>query len=851
MAIKLSVVVAGLSWSAYVQVKRATLVASQAHLDNATQQISTMFDSAIRRVRRELAALVPYATAAAAFRSQGSAPDKSVLDSLEAVRARLRLEAVSLWSARGQRLATAGSEDVAQRTGADAIVATTRGMRASRLLRIHDTLAYGVVFTIGSTDRPGGYIVGSSYLEQAGVGGTLSKLLAPGARLLIGNADGGPWTNLDTVTNGPPQSVLHSLRGTYTDSLGAQIMGVGSAVAATPWVIWVDAPETIALTTARQYLAEIVVAGALLVVVGALFSWFIIRRVMTRLDRVRRAAEALAQGSWPDPLPVVRNDEIGSLATSFNAMAERLRAGNEEMLKRALDLERRNREALESESRYRQLVDQSPDAVLVHRNGMVVFANEGAARMLRFGRPADLVGVPVLDLVDPESREKASKRIAAIETSRQASPLTELVMRRVDGSTLRAELSSTPIIFDGEPSIQTLARDMSERHLLEDQFRQAQKMEAVGRLAGGIAHDFNNLLTIINTYAELTLTRMSPDDPARQDIEDIRHAGMSAARLTRQMLAFSRKQVLNPRMLDINEAITGVTGMLARAIGDQANVVTELRPDLPPIWADAGQLEQVLMNLAVNAHDAMPNGGSLSIETAAVDLGEGNADQRRDIPPGRYVMLAVSDSGIGMTPDVKEHLFEPFFTTKQPGRGTGLGLATVYGIVKQSGGYIWVYSEPGHGTTFKIYFPQYAGEDREVPMATGEFQIPVRAAARILLVEDDPMVRAAVRRILASSPHHVTEAESGPDAIERFREGQGMFDLVITDMVMPGMTGADLIRELREWNPTLQAIIMSGYSEEATARDWKLPPNSVFLEKPVAPSRLLRAVSDALGVVNG
>jgi CheY-like chemotaxis protein len=372
-------------------------------------------------------------------------------------------------------------------------------------------------------------------------------------------------------------------------------------------------------------------------------------------------------------------------------------------------------------------------------------------------------------------------------------------------------------------------------------------MEAVGRLAGGIAHDFNNLLTIINTYAELTLARLPRDDPGRRDIEDIHRAGVSAAKLTRQMLAFSRKQVLAPRMLDINETITALTGMISRVLGAEVDVSIELRPNLGPIWADAGQIEQVLMNLAVNARDAMPAGGTLKIETSEVDLGETYDAHRRMIPVGRYVMLGVSDTGVGMTPYVKDHLFEPFFTTKRPGEGTGLGLATVYGIVKQSDGYIWVYSEPGQGSSFKIYFPRYTGDDADIPAATGEFAIPTPVKATILLVEDDAMVRAAVRRVLDQSEHRVLEAESGADALQTFRSGRGLIDLVITDMVMPNMTGADLIRELREWNPALRAIIMSGYSEETTTRDWRLPPNAVFLEKPLSPARLLRAVCDALG----
>lgn len=852
MTITLSIVIAGVSWSAYSQVKRATLDASRVHLENAGRQIATLLDSAIRRTRRELAPLATDPQILTALRSSGPLVDSAIIDSLDVVRTRLRLGAVALWDANGHRLATSGSADIAQVTGADVIAAAPRGMRVSRFALVHDTLAYGVVYPIGGqTDRPRGYLVGSSRLGDSRTGTTLSRLLGPGARLLVGNASGDVWTDLDSLAVGPPSSALRSMRGIYTDSLGAKLLGVASTVLGTPWIVWVDAPEDVALRTAREYLAETVAGGILFIIAGGLAAWLIIRRVTGRLDEVRNAAEALAAGSWPERVPTGRDDEIGSLAKSFNTMADRVRAANQELLGRTLVLEERNREAIESEARYRQLVDHSPDAVLVHRGGKVVFANQGAVRMLLARDQAELVGMPVLDLVDEASRNDARQRIAAIRKSQAASRFSELLVRRLDGSTLTAEVSGMPIVFDGEPSIQTLARDVSERKLLEEQFRQAQKMEAVGRLAGGIAHDFNNLLTIITSYSELTLAHLAPDDPARADIEDIRRAGVSAARLTRQMLAFSRKQVLTPRVLDINEAITGLSGMLTRVIGDQVSVVTELRSGLSPIWADAGQLEQVFMNLAVNAHDAMPKGGTLTIETAEVELGEGNEEPHRQIPAGRYVMLSVSDTGVGMTAQVKEHLFEPFFTTKQPGRGTGLGLATVYGIVKQSGGYIWVYSEPGHGSTFKIYFPLYSGEDSEAPIATGEFQIPAHASASILLVEDDRMVRNVLRRTLEKSPHRVTEAESGPDAIQKFKDGQGRFDLVITDMVMPRMTGADLIRELREWNPSLRAIIMSGYSEEATTRDWRLPPNSLFIEKPISPTGFLRTVSDALGAVHG
>lgn len=849
----LSLIVAGVSWTAYLQVRRATLAATRAHLETAANQVSTLLDSALRLTRRDVLTFASEAPVAAGLQRSGAGVDRALSDSLDAFRARKHYLAVSIWSARGDRVATAGSVALAQATGGEAIASVGRAApRTSRFALVGDTVAYGMTAAITTaTHDTVGFVVGTLRLGDSGSSDALARLLGSDVRLLIGNVDGRIWTNLKTVVPGPPSAVVQRGRGLFAGPGGEPYMGVASRLGAAPWVVWIDAPEALPLAMARGYIAVTIAAGLFFVLLGAIGAWLIIRRATQPLEELRLASETLALGLSPDPVVFRREDEIGALAKTFNAMANRVHMSSQEITDRAAALERSNQELRDSERRYRQLVDQSPDAVLVHREGKILFANAGAVRMVGARDAEELVGMPILELVDEEWREEARARIAAIESSRQTSPLTELRLRTLGGECLTAEVSGTPVVFDGAPAIQTLARDVTERKSLEDQLRQSQKMEAVGRLAGGIAHDFNNLLTIINTYAELTLGRMPQDDPVRRDIEDIRSAGMSAAKLTRQMLAFSRKQVLAPSMLDINQTITALAGMLSRLLGGEVDVVTELRPDLGPIWADAGQIEQVLMNLAVNARDAMPNGGTLKIETADVELGEGNEAHRHQIPPGSYIMLGVSDTGVGMSVDVKEHLFEPFFTTKPSGYGTGLGLATVYGIVKQSGGYIWVYSEPGQGSSFKIYFPHYRGDDVAIPAATGEFAVQSDHTATILLVEDDAMVRGAVRRILDRSPHSIVEAESGADALEAFRQRHGRFDLVITDMVMPNMTGADLIRELREWNAELRAIIMSGYSEETTTRDWRLPPNAVFLEKPLSPSRLLRAVSEALGVNHG
>jgi PAS domain S-box-containing protein len=848
-------IITGVLWTAYVEVRRATIEASQAHLESAAHQVSSLLESSLRTRRNDLRAVATDSLVMSSLRESGATvAQRSLAAALDDFRARTaRFGAVSIWTSQGERLVTSGSVVLAQATGQDAVSNAKRGSaRVSRFILVGDTVGYAVVsaVTTASLDTLG-FVVGTLRLSDSSSSDAVARLLGRGARLLVGNADGSLWTNLKTVIPGPPADILKKGRGVHVPPGDEPYAGVASRVAGTPWLVWVDRPESAVMAAMRGYLAKIAAVGILFIALGAFGAWLIIRRVTKPLGDLRHATEVLALGLSPDPVVFARQDEIGGLAKTFNAMAQRVHLSTQEVNERAAALERRNKQLHESELRYRQLVDQSPDAVLVHRNGVIVFANAGTARMVGAGDADQLIGTSILDLVAEEHREEARARIAAIESAERPSPLSELRLRKLDGSSFIAEVSGTPIVFDGAPAIQTLARDVTERKSLEDQLRQSQKMEAVGRLAGGIAHDFNNLLTVINTYTELSLARMSQDDPTRSDLQEVLRAGVSAAKLTRQMLAFSRKQILAPRVLDLNETITALSGMLSRVLGAEVNVVTELGGDLGPIWADAGQIEQVLMNLAVNARDAMPNGGTLTIATAQLDLGEGYRAFHHAIPPGSYITLAVSDTGVGMTADVKEHLFEPFFTTKQPGQGTGLGLSTVYGIVKQSGGYIWVYSEPGHGSTFKIFIPRYNGDDVEIPAATGEFVVPPSGKGTILLVEDDSMVRAAVRRILERLPHAVLEAQSGAEAMEVFRQRQGRIDLVVTDMVMPSMTGADLIRELRDWQPTLPAIIMSGYSEETTTRDWRLPSNATFLEKPLSPARLLRAVTEALGIGNG
>jgi two-component system cell cycle sensor histidine kinase/response regulator CckA len=389
------------------------------------------------------------------------------------------------------------------------------------------------------------------------------------------------------------------------------------------------------------------------------------------------------------------------------------------------------------------------------------------------------------------------------------------------------------------------AASRAERKQMQEQLRLSQKMEAVGQLAGGIAHDFNNMLTAILGYADLLTNEVGKGSPLLESIGEIRKAGERAASLTRQLLAFSRRQVLEPKVLDLNALVENLENMLRRLIGEDVELVTVLDPGIGRVRADAGQLEQVIVNLAVNARDAMPKGGTLTIETKDVELDEAYAREHISVRPGRYVMLAVSDIGLGMSVETKSHMFEPFFTTKGKGKGTGLGLATVYGIVKQSGGYVWVYSELDLGTSFKIYLPRV----EEAAEAEGARRLAEHATGgseTVLLVEDEQSVRTLVRRILESYGYTVIEASGAAQALEAARRWEGPIHLILTDVVMPEMGGSELAPRVAELRPDVRVIFMSGYTDDAILRQGLIAEGGHFLQKPFTPEVLARKVREVL-----
>jgi PAS domain S-box-containing protein len=509
--------------------------------------------------------------------------------------------------------------------------------------------------------------------------------------------------------------------------------------------------------------------------------------------------------------------------------------------------EAKGRAALRAkEASYTTLVQHAP--IGIYRSspdGRFLAVNAALVRMLGYDSAADVLALDLAREVyaDPGERDGLLARDSYTEHEYDE---VEATWKRKDGRLLTLQLN-VRVARDGTGRVEyyeTFVRDLTEQRRLQEQLVQSQKMEAVGRLAGGIAHDFNNLLTVITSYSDLLLEDLAPSDPKRQDVEQVRHAADGAAALTRQLLAFSRQQVLAPRVVNLSHVVQGVEKMLRRVIGEDVDLVTSLDPEVGAVKADVGQLEQVLMNLAVNARDAMPTGGKLMLETANVEHDVDYAREQEASPVRRFVMLAVSDTGIGMDEATKARIFEPFFTTKEPGKGTGLGLATVYGIVHQSGGFIWVYSEVGRGTTFKIYLPEVDAPVSSTGAAAAT-DLP-RGTETVLVAEDSEAVRAVTRQVLERQGYTVLEAPHGNAALALAAAHDGPIHLLLTDVVMPGLSGRQLADELTKRRPATRVLYTSGYTDDAVVRHGVLEAGIAYLQKPFTSASLARKVRETL-----
>lgn len=505
----------------------------------------------------------------------------------------------------------------------------------------------------------------------------------------------------------------------------------------------------------------------------------------------------------------------------------------------------------ESESRYRQLVDLSPIAIFVHVGGKIVFANQATAKLIGAPSTGQLLGAPVLQFVCPEYRDETALRIQEVLDKQTPSDLHEIKVLRLDGELLDVEVTAIPITYHGQRGSQVVMHDLTDRrqaeaekNKLELQIRHAQKMEAIGTLAGGIAHDFNNLLAGILGYSNMLKMSANPGETTYKAADVIERAADRASQLTQQLLGFARKGKLQIAPVDPRTTINDVVSLLSRTIDKNIKITQKLRAGEAKMLGDPGQIQQVLLNLGLNARDAMPEGGDLTFETDIVVIDAATSRRYSDLPPGDYVMISVTDSGCGMSREVQDRVFEPFFTTKEQGKGTGMGLAMVYGIVKNHGGGISLYSEEGSGTTFKVYLPLTRTPDAApLPLESRE---PVRGHGRILVIDDEDVVREMATDMLVALGYTVMTAADGDEALALYREKMNEIDLAVIDMVMPRMGGRDCFRELKKLNPAIKAILSTGYSRDGAAQEILDEGMMGFAQKPYRMNQLSELVASVL-----
>jgi PAS domain S-box-containing protein len=581
--------------------------------------------------------------------------------------------------------------------------------------------------------------------------------------------------------------------------------------------------------------------------------------------------QVVADGENGDiPIPVVDLDDSGKSLSLYNQRLVRKLERKIQQLESAraeltASIEEKNREIAQrraveealtrSEEQLRLMWDGSTDGLLLtDRHGTILRASPALARM--FDKPlASLPGEPLTCCYRSDDAASVLADYRERVESHTVEPQFETMLRRWDGEQIWVEGASAVVGLASQPMVFSILKDVTqrkraeqERASLEEQLRQAQKLESIGRLAGGVAHDFNNLLTVINGYSGLLLGELKKGDPLRESVEQIRKAGERAATLTLQLLAFSRKQILQPHVLDLNRVVREMQPMLMRLMGEDVELRVQLHPEAMAISADRHQLEQVLMNLAVNSRDAMPQGGKLRIETSVVEWGKPDMQAHPGAHTGGYVALTVSDDGEGMNEETIQHIFEPFFTTKEVGKGTGLGLAMIQGIVAQSGGFIEVSSEPGHGATFRIYLP--AVQEAPADFGGAEADTELRGKETLLVVEDQAEVRNFVATALRTYGYRVMQAADAKEALLVCEREQGHVDLLLTDVVMPDCSGKELANQLAERWSGIRVLFMSGHADDALVRHGSPAAGAHFIQKPFSPEQLAAKVRESLKTRN-
>ena len=826
---------------AYVQVRRSAVRSAEDRLDKVTGQVTGMLTASIDQMggtmrrdaaRPELHAFLANPSPATKLAAESAlktiwGPSKQVVD-------------IALWNERGE---TVVATEPVRSPIPQAVRADILGINAGRdsvvaapLHLVADTPVFAVGAPVLEKGKVVGYLVERGHLSGSPSGAkAIADLIGPGAAVFLGNATGDLWSDFwlraepPPVKTGKPHQVLQYER---SGTSGGAKYALEALIPKTPWTLLVELPRSNVMGPVDSFLRAASLFTLGLLALSAFLLWRLTRNITRPLSDLREAAVAITLGDYSRHVDASRSDELGQLSRAFETMAGRVALAQHNMQRQLAATE-------ESEARYRKITEASFDGIDIVVDDVVRDANRGFAEIFGYS-VEEVIGRPVTDFLAEESvvavRDRAEK---------QQEGLYEFVGKHRTGRRIILEAMTKAHNIGGRPGRISAFRDVTEKRALEAQFRQAQKMDAVGRLAGGVAHDFNNLLTVIMSCTDLLLGDNPAEGSQREDLEQIRDAAIAAASLTKQLLSFSRQEVIQPRLIDVNSVVSSAEGILKRLIGEDIELTTVLTDEAPIVKIDKSQLEQVIVNLAVNARDAMPKGGKLTIETQNCDVDETYATSHWSVAPGRYTVVSVADNGTGMDENTQARIFEPFYTTKEVGKGTGLGLAMVYGTVKQSGGFIWVYSEPGSGTTFKIYLP--LAEDGSVAATEPTITAPaVGGDEMIVLAEDSAAVRSTARQILERAGYTVLEAPSGKHALEIARKKSNKIHLLITDVVMPEMSGRQLTEKFAAIRPTAKILYMSGYTDDAVVRHGVVSAGIDYLQKPFSSEALLRKVRDVL-----
>ena len=827
-----------LSWAAYLQVRRSVLQLAEGRLQGVTQELSSLMATSARQLHARARALAGAPALRSYLATPGVAQRRAAIAALErADPADTTIIAVELLDANGEPMLAVGPAAGSIVSPSSRELATTERRSDSSIIGVlrlrGDTLVYPSAAMVPAGGGPTGYVV-----QWRRVGATrtdanspVERLIGSGALFYLGGG-GGEWTDLRGRATPPPIDVsgtdgvtLHYRRPGVGD-----VMAASMAVPGTPWRVLLEFPGSEVMAPVRQVVRSVALVGLLVMLLGLVGASMLSRRITRPLRQLTEAATALSGADHTRRVSVTGTDELSQLAEAFNVMIDRV---DDEMAARR-----------RSEDQWRLLFEANPQPMWVYDPETLRFLAVNDAAVSQYGYSArEFESMSIQDILPPEDVDTVVKEIERTKDQ----DVTGLRRHRTKaGKVMDVDVIAQPLIFGLRRARLVLAQDVTEKLALEHQLRQAQKMEAVGRLAGGVAHDFNNALAVISTYAELLQEPEGTDEARRATyVDSIQKAARHAQSLTRQLLAFSRRQHLKPVELDINNAVKGISQILKRVIGEDIDFVTRLAHDVGKVKVDPGQFEQVLLNLAVNARDAMPSGGSLTVTTDRLELDEASGRLHGLRGAGDYVMLSVADTGAGMSAETRARIFEPFFTTKEEGKGTGLGLATVYGIVAQSGGEITVYSEPGHGSTFRVYLPRVS-ESAEAPTPAAFSPAPARGAETILLVEDDAAVRAMVAEVLDLHGYTVLVAATPEEAVQIAARHSQPLDMVISDVVMPKMNGPTLVAKLQEKRPGLKALLMSGYTGDAILNRGVDGSALPFLEKPFTVKGIAHKVRDIL-----